>query len=249
MTIVEKMHDLIILEQKVGSISARLNAATNRLKAQQAKIERLTQQHVEMVDQVKHAQVRTSELEKQSNEIEERISRQREKMNTANNNKEYSALLIEINTLKDDRSKTEDEALVHMEQVDSLQDDLKELASRVKEQTKLVELADAEVQACQAEVGQQFDELTRQRDAAAEELPGDMRTVFRRLTQLHGGEAVASVVEENRRTLEYSCGGCYLSIPVEAVSTLMSNPDTLVTCTNCGRMLIIDQQLKTSIVK
>lgn len=248
MSQIQQMYDLVLLDQKIRGISGRLDVAGRRLAFQQDKITQLQQQHTEMDQQFKHAQVKVSELEKQTVEIDERIERQRQQMNTVDNNKEYSSLLIEINTLKDEKGKVEDQALEQMTQVESMGQELGGISDRVGDQQKLVTVAELEVEECRSEIGDTLDRLTKERTEAQQQLPSKMRDTFDRLVHMHDGDAVASVVEENRRTREYSCGGCYLAIPVETVSTLMSSDD-IVVCTNCNRMLMLDQNLKTSLVK
>lgn len=248
MSQIQQMYDLVLLDQKIRGISGRLDAASRRLAFQQDKITQLQQQRVEMDQQFKHAQVKVSELEKQTAEIDERVERQRQQMNTVNNNKEYSSLLIEINTLKNEKGKVEDQALEQMTQVEAMRQELSGIADRVGDQQKLVTVAELEVEECRSEVGDTLDRLTKERTEAQQQLPSKMRDTLDRLVRMHDGDAVASVVEENRRTREYSCGGCYLAIPVETVSTLMSS-DGIVVCTNCNRMLMLDQNLKTSLVK
>ena len=248
MSQIQQMYDLVLLDQKIRGISGRLDAASRRLDFQQDKITQLQQQRAEMDQQFKHAQVKVSELEKQTAEIDERVERQRQQMNTVNNNKEYSSLLIEINTLKNEKGKVEDQALEQMTQVEATRQELSGIADRVGDQQKLVTVAELEVEECRSEVGDTLDRLTKERTEAQQQLPSKMRDTLDRLVRMHDGDAVASVVEENRRTREYSCGGCYLAIPVETVSTLMSS-DGIVVCTNCNRMLMLDQNLKTSLVK
>ena len=114
MSQIEKLRELFLLDKQVRGMTTRLDVATNRLGAQRTRLTQFQQQHTEMEDQIKHARVKASELEKQANEIEERIERQRELMNSVKNNKEYSALLIEVNTLKIDKDKAEEEALEQM---------------------------------------------------------------------------------------------------------------------------------------
>ena len=110
-------------------------------------------------------------------------------------------------------------------------------------------MADQEVVTCQEEIGQDLEELTTQRNAAEQELPSQAQQSFRRLVKIHEDEALAEVIEASRRNMEYTCGGCYLSIPVERVNALMTSADEIVACPNCGRMLYIDQQLKSTLAK
>jgi predicted nucleic acid-binding Zn-ribbon protein len=167
-------------------------------------------------------------------------------MNSVKNNKEYSALLIEVNTIKVEKAKVEEQALEQMGKVEAVAGESQQVAGKAAAQEKLLTVAAGEVESCRAQIGTQLAELTKRRDAAAAEVPGDALTTFERSAKVHDGEAMAPVIEESRRHLEYSCGGCYMSIPVEQVNALTKEVTQLVCCTNCGRILFLEEELKSS---
>ena len=115
-----------------------------------------------------------------------------------------------------------------------------------KEQAKLLLAAEAEVASHQAEVGRQLAEAIAERDKAAEGVPIAVRLTFDRLADSYDGEAMASVTEVNRRTMEYNCDGCYMTIPVEVVNALYMKPDDSTACPHCSRLLFLDEELKTT---
>jgi predicted nucleic acid-binding Zn-ribbon protein len=108
-------------------------------------------------------------------------------------------------------------------------------------------VAQHEVETARAEVGQQLEELQRQRAAAAQDVAPETRAIFNRLADDYEGEALAPVIEENRRRMEYTCGGCYMGIPAERVNTLMTKRDELVQCPACRRILYLEASLRESI--
>jgi predicted nucleic acid-binding Zn-ribbon protein len=247
MSLHEKLYQLFLLDQQVRGLSTRLNAAKNRLKAQKTKLDQLNQQHHELAEQVKHVSAKTATLEGEANDIEQRIQLIRTRMNSVTNNKEYSAMLVEVNTIKIDKSKKEEEAIAQMEQRERLSGQLKELDAKLADQKKLVTVAEKEVVDRTAEVGQKLAEVTSQRDAASTEVPADALLAFNKAANNHDGEALAVVVEESRKHHEYSCGGCYMSIPVERLNSLMTRHNTLTSCPNCGRILYVADELRTSL--
>ena len=249
MPLQQQLYDLFLLEQQVRGLESRLEGAMRRVRAQQAKLDRLSRQDAELRDQIKRAKVKVAASEDQIQGGQDRINKLREQMNQVKSNKEYSALLIEVNTLKVETGKIEDQALEEMGQVDLLENELSEVAVKVADQQKLAQLAQGEVDKCQAEVGHELQGLKVRRDDAAALVSDDVRGVFNRLADAYEGQAMATVVEENRRAMEYSCGGCYMSIPVERVNSLMSYPDQFVECPSCGRILFMDQELKATLAK
>jgi hypothetical protein len=241
-----KLRDLFLLDQQMRGLQSRLDAALARQKAQQTKLDRFHQQRSELTDQHKQTQAKAAGFEHQVQDVETRIARYREQMNSVKSNKEYSALLIEVNTLKLDKAKFEEQALEQMGKVEALAADVKQVGDKAAEQQKLLGVAEAEVVACRNEVQAQLNDVTRRREEAAQQVPAEALATFNRLAHIHDGEAMAPVIEESRRHLEYSCGGCYMSIPVERVNALTKAGSQVVCCTNCGRILYLEQELKES---
>jgi len=249
MSLQEQVYDLFLLDQQVRGLESRLASAMRRVHAQKAKLDRLSHQDAELRAQIKRVKVKVATSEDTIQSGQERINKLREQMTQVKSNKEYSALLIEVNTLKVESGKVEDQALEEMGQTDLLENELSELAVKVAEQQKLAQLAQGEVDKCQTEVGHELNRLKIQRDDAAAQVPEDVRGRFNRRADAYEGQAMATVVEDNRRAMEYSCGGCYMSIPVEHVNSLMSYPNQVVECPSCGRILYMDRELKADLAK
>jgi len=243
----EKLYDLFLLDQQVRGLRTRLDAATRRLNLQQTKLNQLNQQQSELLDQSKHAQAEVSSLEKESQDAENRVGKLREQMNSVRNNKEYSAMLVEVNSLKDAKGKLEDKALEKLGQLEAFNASLAEVETQAKQQTKLVASAVTEVQNAKEEVGVQLTDATAKREQAAAEIPADSLTQFERLSDHYEGETLGEIEEQDRKRREYTCGGCYMELPIERVNAVMSKPDSLVTCPSCNRFLFIKQELKASI--
>ena len=226
---------------------ARLDAATRRRDAQQRKLDQLKQAASELNQQLKEAKAHAATIETEAEAIESRINTQRDKMNSATSNKEYSALLVEVNTLKADKSKLDDAQLESMDKADTLSAELEELNGKVQAQTKLVENANKEVDEAQSEVGDKLKELEVERDEAGAPLSDDIRKTFDRLSHTYDGEAMAEISEQDRRRMEYTCGGCYTLLPVESVNALITKPDQLTTCGTCNRILYVSKELRESL--
>ena len=226
---------------------SRLDAATRRKDAQQRKLDQLKQAAAELGEQLKTAKAHASTLEGEAQAIEDRINTHRDKMNNATSNKEYSALLVEVNTLKADKSKLDDAQLESMGKAEILDAEAQALAEKVEAQSKLVANAVKEVDEAQSEVGDKLKELEAERDAAGEPLSDDIRKTFDRLSHTYDGEAMAEIIEQDRRRMEYTCGGCFTLLPVESVNALITRPDQVTTCGTCNRILYVGKELRESL--
>ena len=247
MTLQDQLRELFLLDQQVRGLRSRLDAAQRRQDAQKEKLDQLQRHREELQQQVRHHETRGNALEQEAGDVEAKADRLREQMNSVKTNKEYSALLVEVNTLKEQKGKLEEQALEHMNQVEQLTQQLEEVSGRLKQQEKLLEQSAGEVQGAQEQVGGKLDEATRERDEAAEKIPAEARQLFNRLAENYDGEAMATIEEADRKRLEYNCAGCYMQLPIERVNALLKRPDELVTCPNCSRILYIDEQTRSAI--
>lgn len=246
MSLHEQLHGFYLIDQQLRGLRSRLDASTRLHTAQKTKLDQLTTQHTEINDQLSKAQVAAHAHEGQAKDADQRVAKLREQMNAVRSNKEYQALLVEVNTCKLEKSKLEDLALEQMGKVEELRTRLAEVQVKIDEQKRMVTVAQGQVDAARAEVGQQLDEVTAQRKAAAAQLPHDVLTQYERVSRENDGEAMATVIEEDRRRMEYTCGGCFMGLPRECINALLKGRDRVVTCTNCGRILFLDDAFKSS---
>ena len=228
----------------VRALRQRLDGAQRRERLQRAKLQQLETQAAELNQQVKHTKAHAVNLENDANTTETRITALREGMNSARNNKEYAALNVEVSTLKAEKGKVETEALQHLARLEDLTKQSDELKAQVETQRKLVESSTAEVTEARDEVGDRLDATQKERDAAAAEVDDEALALFEKLADEYDGEAVAQAEVQDHKRMEYTCGGCYMSLPAERINTLMSRPDSLTLCTSCGRILEPSDDLK-----
>lgn len=226
---------------------SRLDAAINRQAVQERRLAQLNQQSQELTTQYKQAQAHAVTLESEASEREAKVTTLRERMNSVTSNKEYSALLVEVNTGKIEQGKLEEAALAAMTKAEELKAQAQELQGRVDEQAKLVEVSKQEVKDAGEEVGEQLETLSAERDAAGEPISPTALKQFERLVHVHDGEAMAGIEEQNRRRMEYTCEGCYTMIPVETVNALITRPDEVIVCSNCERILFIPEEIREAL--
>jgi len=242
-----QVYELYLLDSNLRGLSKRLDAANRRLRAQEKKLDQIQQQHDEVHDQIQQHTAKTNAAEKLVTDLEAKITSHREQMNSATSHREYSALRDEIENLKAEKSKLEDTALGEMTDLDEHQQKLDDLKVKLTDQQTLVSSAQKEVGEARSEVGDKLDEVQTERNEAAAKLPEDILSTFERLSDAYEGEAMAEIEEQDRRRMEYTCGGCFMSLPIERVNALMTRPNEIVSCNNCNRFLYITPSLKEAL--
>ena len=110
---------------------------------------------------------------------EARIEKLRLQQQTAHNNKEYQAFLLEISTEKVDRGKAEDEVIKMMEIVEASEAELKELNSQHETESERLATMRSQIGQAVAALQAEVDSLRPAREAAAEAVPSQASSEFR----------------------------------------------------------------------
>jgi len=249
MSVREQLVELSGIDKQISGLRTRLDGATARLSAQQTKLDRISQQKAELEDQHKRIKSATHNLETEVAGLDEKIETHRAQMNSVTSNKEYSALLVEINTLKDKKNTLEDNVLQHMQATDQLDAKLADINTRFDDQQKLVDLAKQEVEESKAAVQDRLDSLNEERKQAAADIPADALKTYNRALEVHDGDAMAMVTCQDKRRNEFTCESCFMTLPVECVNTLMTRQDELVNCPSCSCILYVNPAFKESMAK
>ncbi|MCB9848468.1 MAG: hypothetical protein H6814_08650 [Phycisphaeraceae bacterium] len=243
MSVTTKLLRLYRVDCQVRSLRSRVDAAERYLRQQDKTLEDLTAKHEALSGQSRQLQATIGNDENEARSIEQRIEALREKLNNSTSNKEYSALLTEVNTLKADKSGVEERILESMTRLDEIKNAIAEIDAETAERGKVrtVALNDRDQRA--AEVKDRLTELESERAVAAGDVPADALAKFEEEVEFREDEVMAPVSEHSRKHMEYACGSCQVLLPFEAVNRLLGDGE-LTFCGNCGAILFIEDELR-----
>jgi predicted nucleic acid-binding Zn-ribbon protein len=241
--ILSSLVNLQAIETELRKTQQRLKQAQQVVQRQEIQINRLQEAAHAKKEETKLTRIQHDKLELELKTREESIAKLRVALNNARTNKDYSAVLTQINTRKADKSKLEDQILALLAQIDADQAAQKEIEDNIeKERVKLAETRQIS-QTKQQEIQAEVDKLLDRRKEAASQVPDKERSLFERLAERYDGEVLAEISKLNGPRGDNTCGGCYMGVTLESVNALMSHDDVL-TCPNCGRILILDKNPK-----
>jgi predicted nucleic acid-binding Zn-ribbon protein len=229
-------------DQQLRAARERLDAAAKNVRVQERRVNDLAAKLAAAEKSHKELQAKAGNLDLDLKTRDAHLEKLRTQQQSAKNNKEYQAFLIEINTAKVDKSKVEEEAIRVMEQVDKAAAESAMITTQVEsERKRLTELAaqiDDTLKALQAEV----DAFMPARQEAAAALPPKVLAEFDRLAERFDGEALSALARPDRRREEYLCTACNMDLVTDVYNKLHSRDD-LVFCPSCRRMLYIPEDL------
>lgn len=244
MSLMENLLKLYQVDAQVRGLRTRLNSATRYYEAQTRQLDEIAQRLEELRTRKRHVQAKVANLETEGSTLDQQMEKFRGDLNSAVTNKQYSAVLTELNTVKTARGRLDDAILAEMEQTEEIDKEIEEVGRQLAERAKICDVAEAQVKDRTEEVGSRLTELEAERKVAAASVPGPARAVFDEMADVYDGEAMANVEEIDRRHREYACGACNLHLPFEQVVTLMSPTSELVRCPACGRILFMKEEVR-----
>jgi len=192
-------------------------------------------------EEIKQTKLQAARLETDLKERDTQIDKLRGQLNLARTNKEYSALLTELNTAKADDSKIETQVLELMKNVETDEAACEEIKSQIETQRAKVDEIRTEAEVKAVDIEKDIAGVQAEWDAAAKDIPVAALQFFQRVAETYDGEAMAEVEQVDENSQSFSCGGCFMGIPAEIVNVLSAR-DEIVRCSNCTRILYLKEE-------
>jgi len=230
------------IERQLTHVKRQLKSRQNAVNAQTGRIEQFQAAWQALHDRMMNRRKDADRLDLDLKEREQQVEKFRTVLNGAKTNKEYAAILTQINTLKADNAKFEEEGLKLMQEADALREQVQQAQQEIQAQEQRLQ----EIKASSGEeivkLTKMMEELSAQRAVAAAAVPADALRVFERVASKNEGDAMAAIEIRGRKPPhEYICGGCYMSLNAEHANALRTR-DEVRTCDNCGRILYLEPQ-------
>jgi predicted nucleic acid-binding Zn-ribbon protein len=234
----------------------KLQSVENRLRIEKAKLTRCRRNVIIQENQIRSLQnaleakkeevllskVQFDRLELEVKSRDESIARLRAALNGAKTNKEYSAVLTQLNTTKADNSKIETQSLELLKTIETDENECKEIQDQIDEQKQHLEQRRTEAEAMAGKYQVEIDKIQAEWDQVAQDIPEKPLEIFRRVTETYDGQAVALIEQQGGTKGAYTCDGCFMGLTAECVNLLMTKDD-IIRCPNCTRILVLGDLL------
>jgi predicted nucleic acid-binding Zn-ribbon protein len=203
------------IPQRIASLEEEFRKEEERVQAERTELEKLQKERrqrekdlEEEIDRVKKAEARVFEIK---------------------TNKEYQAVLKEIDNAKKLNRQREEEILGILERLEEMQNHLgkgeKSLEARRREYQRQV----AELKQKAASFDEEMAGEVRQRKEQEKAIPQDLLSKYHMLLEKRQGVAVARVING-------VCQACNMNLRPQLYIELQKQ-DTLIACPNCNRIL------------
>jgi len=183
------------------------------------------------------------ELTAQHRELEAKLKRGLDGLNKAKDrlgevktNKEYQAILKEIDNGEVRNSEIETEIICLLEEIDQRKQSLDEEEKQKERRTRQYENEKQQILSEMESLDEKNLGCTEQYEKLLENIPKDLIRRYEMIKALNNGTAVVSVWKG-------VCGGCHMNIPPQLYNELQKS-DELLSCPNCSRIIYWQNQEK-----
>jgi hypothetical protein len=169
-------------------------------------------------------------LERELDSFQAAVAKTQVKLRDVKTNKEYSAILTEIATSKENLASLEDQLLHLMEDVDQQRLAFQEQKRRVQEAERAVQQCQRELQAASEGLAQDIAAEQEKRQQTLAQLDAKLAETYEKLAMQNAGRVVAQLHDG-------VCGACHLKVQPQLVSEIRLQ-EALFTCPHCRLLLL-----------
>jgi uncharacterized protein len=168
--------------------------------------------------------------EKDLEVVQAKRSKNEARLYEVKTNKEYSAVLIEIEEIKQEKARMEEEVLVLMEAQERLTGDIREADARFKQRESEGRGQEATLKEQLRGIEADLAAVRTERKELAGKLPANILADYDRILRARAGLALVPVTKPN------FCGACRMTITPQRLQELRAQ-SSLIPCESCGRYL------------
>jgi len=214
-------HAATRLRQRIAEIEPQIEASRAHLRAAEQVL-------AEGREKVEAGKKERRQAEQALDAQIDKLRKFEEQSSKVKTNKEYQALMGELESLKTEKTAIEDRILVLMEGQGELEATVPPLAAAVKTEQEAFAAEEAKLRGVEAGLRGELEKVEAQRAAAVEGLEPSALGAYQRVQKLRG-DAVVEVRDQ-------LCLGCRTMLPPQNFVEVMRN-DAVRSCPHCNRIL------------
>ena len=225
--------DLQALDTKIAALEGELARLPGQIEAVQAAVAQARAGVQALKARLDTAKKDTRSKEKDLEDAQIKRQKSEARLYEVKTNKEYSAVLVEIEEIKQEKAKIEEEILSLMETQEQLAVEIREGEASLKTREAQGQQEETRIRARLAAVEAEVQGLRGERETLAREVPRDLLADYTKLLRGRAGLAVAQVLAVGA---DMACAGCRMTITPQRLQEV-KHQSMLHTCESCGRFL------------
>ena len=218
----------------LAGLSAKKNSLPEKLQQIDEEFQRFKENISQSAMRYEKLKTQREENELKVKKISEAMARSKEKLLDVKTNKEYQAMLKEIETAETSLGELESQIIILMEEMDELSAQVKQDQETLKQAEKNYLDDEKIIEEKLSSVDAESDEWNRKRLALQKNIPEDLLALYEKIRKRNQGVGVIPVWKA-------VCSGCHMNIPPQLYNELQRSSD-LLSCPSCHRIMYFQAQ-------
>lgn len=229
---VKLLMELQDIDYWIGELERSKEYIPDMMQSLREEMETVESELISSRQRLEEAQLEANGLELKVGEAKEHLEKYQEQMLTIKTNKEYDALVAQIEIAKQEISTDEETSLALLEEIETLQSriaELDETYGRIHQENE------DRLSSLQQEIDAVEDKMSEKvayRKQLKSKVPRPTMSIYQRVRKGRGGDVVV-------RLKRGACGACYKSQTPKKIQ-IIKKGSILQTCDSCGRILVSD---------
>jgi len=229
------LKELQEIDQEISSIEETRQGYRDELAGMEAEASRVQVMLDELNEELSGLQQEEAQLQQALLKERDNIVRVESRLPGIQTQKEYVAVLKEIDVAKKSNKELEEQLHAKQREIGALEQDKAEKDAELATIREKTDARGAELGQLMQESEEVLDKRRTTRNSVAEEVPATLLRKYQNLFRRRGGLALAMARNG-------ACLGCNMQLPPQQFNSLLRVTD-LQSCPHCNRLLYVEQEL------
>ena len=225
----EKLIHLQRLDTEIKQIALFLKNTPPLIEEIDKKIEHSSQVAASAQGKMAGSQKKRRDLEAEVKDIKDHVAKYKRQLNEVKTNKEYTALLKEIQESQKKIDRLEEEVIAEMLLADDIQKEIKEANQKFAKAKEKFSKEKDTIFEKKKEMEDKAEKLNQDKEALLPQIPPEQVSLYLKIFRKKGGVALSAVTDD-------FCSMCHMRIRPQVLNELRDTRK-LILCENCGRIL------------
>lgn len=223
------------IDQKIASLQKKIVDVPTKIQILQDELKLLTKNHQDKIANSQELAKRRRVAEGEVDLMRTKLSRLKDQLMTVKTNKEYTAMLHEIQMAETQIRLEEDKILEIMEGLETSEQELKAYENALSAHSKEIEQSIRELEGSIPVMERESITLNEEKVRMEDRVEGELLSRYHQIARARKGIALAEAREE-------LCSVCHVRIRPQVYAELL-RADVIYVCDSCNRILFLREAL------
>jgi len=217
------------LNLKIVDLEGRTQRIPEEIEALNQTLEETRQALAEKERLIEEEQARQRELDLEVASLRDKLSQYKTQLMEVKTNKEYQAMLHEIESAERKIEAKEDQILEGMMAIEEREKVVQEVQREHEKEEKKILGKQSQLESFGAQAESEIVDLRKERGQLEGEMPEELTQQYQRIASVRDGVALAEAKDQ-------SCQGCHVKLRPQLFTEIRTS-QRIITCENCNRFL------------